>query len=667
MHGVSLAGLCAELSRIQVNLLQRRGAPLLLAREGIQLLREQLPVIGTPSSVSSEISLLVPKLLRVSATVLRFVSDEDVLPALDALDLCAALTKKYTDGGHTGSCINLNDLCSLLRSISSLDDCQTRLLELSEIPAQSNTAASSVSSSLTSTAPVHRFDSFLFPVYQRAMQLWSLPREMPTAISVLSLLGATSRLYGNGFHFPAVSADKNGLLPAKAKIRMEAKMQRCIGARGLLTSLREVNLNRTDAGMCLATMAQTGLYDAEVCNRSCDVLFAQHALLSSQQLCQVLFHLGTLQHRHIHQKYFSSLIEAENCNAEAVRQHVLGLAMLHQPPPNETRLMDGVFLHALRASHAHRRQKCTRDGSSCPSRSPPQEDKCDAQKQNTFSHRARRAIADPLNDNEYVLPPEWYIDIGHGLACLDIRAPKFKLMTARHTRRSIGRLATTERCKLLYALGGMSADQVPPELRPAWHAKIERSVSIVAEKLKDIEPHEGPYVMNALLHCGIQHHPRIPLTPQLGSDDHPVEVLLRTWATVPKERVLELAEQIKPQHLCSTTQKGPSLLAKVATRVAATFGETSREESHRLEPLCVAVEAHSAEMTAEDLIKSLRALLQMGRMGPHQHDAIRQLLANLWRQRYDMERNQLAQCCECVQLCTDLPDAMRLLEFVTSH
>ncbi|KAG5465157.1 hypothetical protein LSCM4_00610 [Leishmania orientalis] len=670
MHAVSLAGLCAELSRIQVDLLQRRGAPLLLAHEGVQLLRDQLPAIELPSHVSSQTFLLVQKLLRSCATVLRFVPDEDVLPALDALNLCATLTAKYDHGFLIGSCRTLNELCSLLRSIGVLADCQARLLGMTEFSSNSNAGAPQMTQSSTmavATTPARRFDSLFLPVYHHAMQLWSVARERPTALSVLSLLEATSRVYGKDFHFPAIGADKNGLLPAKAKIRMEAKMQRCVGARSLLTSLRELDLNRTDAGMCLATMAQTGLYDAEVCNRSCDVLFSQHAMLSSQQVCQVLFHLGTLQHRHIHQKFFSSLVEAENCNAEAMRQHVVGLAMLRQPPPSEARLMNGVFLHALRGPRAHQRQQRSREPPSLSSSSLAQHKTCDGQRQHSLSPRARRALTDPLNDSEYTLPPQWYIDVGHGLTCLGIQHPKYKLMAARQTRRSIGRLTAKERCKLLYALGGMSAEQVPLELRQTWQAKVERSISVTAEKLKDIEPHEGPYVMNALLHCGIRDHPRIPRAPRLESSENPVEVLLRTWATVPKERVLELTEQIKPQHVRHAAQKAPSVLAEVMTRVATAFGQASREESPRLAPLYAAVETHCEDMAAEDLLRTLRAVLLMGGTDPRQHHVVRQLLASLWVRRYDMNEEQLTQCSEWVQPYTDLPDAMRLLQFAASR
>ncbi|KAG5464420.1 hypothetical protein LSCM1_00606 [Leishmania martiniquensis] len=670
MYSVSLAGLCAELSRIQVDLLQRRGAPLLLAREGVQLLRDQLPAIELPSSLNSQTSLLIPKLLRSCATVLRFVPEEDVLPALDALDFCATLTAKYNPGGLFFPGSNLNELCSLLRSISALADCQARLLVLAKLPSTSDAdgrraSRSSTASATTSTARC--FESFLLPVYHQAMQLWSIAREQPTTLSVLSLLEATSRVYGKDFQFPAVAADKNGLLPAKAKLRMEAKMQRCVGARGLLASLRQLDLSRTDAGMCLATMAQTGLYDAEVCNRSCEVLFSQHAILSSQQVCQVIFHLGTLQHRHIHQKFFSSLVEAEKCNAEAVRQHVLGLAMLRQPPPSEARLMKGIFLHALRGPRAYRRQQRGREQFLPASPYVAQHETCDVQQPHSLPPRAHRAVADPLNNDAYTLSPQWFIDVGHGLCCLGIEHPKYKLMAARQTRRSIGRLTAKERCKLLYTLGGVSTEQVPLELREAWHAKVERSIAITAEKLKDIKPHEGPFVMNALLHCGIRDHPRIPRAPRLESSENPVEVLLRTWATVPKEQVLALTEQIKPQHLRYARQRASSVLADVVTRVATVFGQASIEESQRLAPLYAAVEANCADMAAEDLLRTLGALLQISCTDPRQHDSLRRLLASLWGRRYDMDEEQLSQCCDWLQQCTHLPDAMRLLQFAASR
>lgn len=669
-----LSALCSELTRIQVQLLQRQGAPLQLAHEGIQLLRESLPEMELTTSRDAETVKLVPKLLRACATVLRFAPDEDALAALDALDYCATVVYQYSAGGHVERNYNLNDVCSLLRSISTLGDYQNRLLELTEFPSPSTSsgssfaaeraALSSCSNALkemptSSLASGHakRFDMLLGPVYTHAMQLWTLPRETASTLSLLSLIDANSRVHGKSFTFPAVSADQNGLLPIKAKIHMEAKMQRCRGARGLLAALREAEFNRIDAGMSLATMAQTGLYDAEVCNRSCETLYAQHALLSSQQLCQVLFHLGTLQHRHIHQKYFSSLVEPRECNAEAIRQHVLGLAMLRQPPPSETALMNGVFLHALRASHANRRRQPDElSAASSPSSS------------SHVSPRAQRAIQDTLNDNTYALPPQWYIDVGHGLCCLGIQHPKYKLMTARQTRRSIARLTTAERCKLLYAMGGLSAEEVPEDLRSAWRSKIDRSIAITAEKLKDIEPHEGPYVMNALLYCGIRNHPRIPRAPKLASDENPIDVLLRTWSTVPKERVLELTEQIKPQHLRTIKHKGSATtLTTVVARVAEAFNDVTREESYRLEPLCAAVDAHSAEMTVTDTMRTLQALRQMGRTGPRQQEAVRNLLMNLWTRRYDLEGEQLTQCCDCVQHWTEVPEAMQLLQFAASQ
>jgi hypothetical protein len=677
---------CSELTRIQVQLLQRQGAPLLLAHEGVQLLRNTLPEMELTTSHNEETMKLVPKLLRACATVLRFVPDEDALAALDALDYCATVVSQYSDGGHIERNRSLNDVCSLLRSISSLDDCQRRLTELSEVPltsspTSSNTSAAelcssvrsrvSVSSSLTISpstgVSTMRFDALLTPVYTHAMQLWTLPETQATSLSILSLIDANSRVHGRSFTFPAVSADQNGLLPIKAKIHMEAKMQRCRGARGLLAALRETELSRIDAGMTLATMAQTGLYDAEVCNRSCETLYSQHALLSSQQLCQVIFHLGTLQHRHVHQKFFSSLVEPRECNAEAVRQHVMGLAMLRQPPPSETALMNGVFLHALRASHRNRRHQSSDSSCSSSSLCLSHGTRCGS---GHLSPQAQRAIQDPLNEAAVVtLPPQWYIDVGHALCCLGVHHPKYKLMTARQTRRCIGRLSTAERCKLLYAVGGVSVDQVPADLRDAWGSKVGRIIAITAEKLKDIEPHEGPYVMNALLYCGIRNHPRIPRPPKLEANENPIDVLLSTWSTVPKERVLELTEQIKPQHLRTSKHKSgtTTALTNVVARVAEAFHDGPREESHRLEPLCAAIDAHSAEMTVEDTMRTLDAMWQMGHTGPRQQDAVRNLLMNLWTRRYDLDGEQLTRCCDCVQHWTEVPGAMRLLQFASSH
>ncbi|KPA81688.1 hypothetical protein ABB37_03995 [Leptomonas pyrrhocoris] len=677
-----LSAVCSELMRIQVQLLQRQGAPLLLAHEGVQLLRENLPGVELTTSRDAETLKLVPKLLRASSTVLRFVPDEDALAALDALDHCAAVVGQYSAGGHVERNYNLHDVCSLLRSISVLDDCQGRLMELSELsspscfPSSSDGLSPSSRPTRVSTSSSHvsaqtkRFGALLVPVYTHAMQLWTLPRENASTLSILSLIDANSRVHGQSFNFPAISADQNGLLPIKAKIHMEAKMQRCRGARGLLAALRDCAFNRVDAGMSLATMARTGLYDAEVCNRSCETLYAQHALLSSQQLCQVLFHLGTLQHRHIHQKYFSSLVEPRDCNAEAMRQHVLGLAMLRQPPPSETALMNGVFLHALRTTHANRRHRD--DGSSS---SPSFYSHGDGERRHSggrrlshLSPQAQRAIQDPLNDETYTLSPQWYIDVGHGLSCLGIQHPKYKLMVARQTRRSIGCLTTAERCKLLYATGGLSAAQVPVELRAAWKSKVDRSIAITVEKLKDIEPHEGPCVMNALRYCDIREHPRIPRAPKLDLDENPMDVLLRTWSTVPKERVMQLTEQIKPQHLRTSTHKAAATaLTNVVAHVAATFDDVPQEQSHRLEPLCAAVDAHSAEMTVEDTMRTLQALRKMGRTGPRQQEAVRNLLMNLWTRRYDLEGEQLTRCCACVQHWPEVPEAMELLQFAASH
>lgn len=96
-------------------------------------------------------------------------------------------------------------------------------------------------------------------------------------------------------------------------------------------------------------MASTGLYDPVVCDASCSELRANKELVTCQQLCEIVYNLGVLQHRHIHLSSFSNSIDAKKCTAEGVRRHAIGLAMLRQSPHNVKTFMDGIFLHALRA------------------------------------------------------------------------------------------------------------------------------------------------------------------------------------------------------------------------------------------------------------------------------------------------------------------------------
>lgn len=634
----ALSSLSTELSRLQILLLQRDGDPAKHAFEGVQQLRDHLDsIFSTSSSRSTSHSRddvqCTPQLMRSCATIFRFTTTDMVLPVLEALDFCSHLVAEYNAAGSAYSHTNFNEMASLLRSTIALSALQQELRQV-EVPSLLQ------DSSRWRNQPGD-LASLVAPLYDRAMQLWCAPQTRPTTLSALTLIQANSHIYGKGFHFTPVSAEKGGLLPCKSKLQMEAKMQRCVGARKLLAALGDFELNRIDAGMALATMAEVGLYDAEACNRSCGVLFSHHTLLSSQQLCQVVYALGVLQHRHIHQKFFSSLIDPRKCNAEAVRQHILGLAMLQQPPPDREALMDGVFLHGLRAAHAGRQHQ--------PERRRWQQ----------------RLVKEAINSNSYILPPQWYIDVGHALTCLGIYPVKYKLMAARQARRSIASLTTMERCKLLYCLGGVDEKGVAAELQESWKSKVQRTTAIVVEKLKEIDPPEGPYVMNALLFAGVTEHPRIPRIPQLSSDENPIEVLLRTWSTVPKEKVMELTEQIKPQHLGATA--ATSTLTKVVARVAVSCSGSKEEDHYRFDPLCSAVEAHSADMSVDDTLRTIAGLQQIGIAGPRQRNAILHLLANLWIRRYDMKPNQLQQCCHRLERLGHIPEAMEMIQFCASQ
>ncbi|RNF08394.1 hypothetical protein TraAM80_02855 [Trypanosoma rangeli] len=83
-----------------------------------------------------------------------------------------------------------------------------------------------------------------------------------------------------------------GLLPIKSKIQMEAKLHKCPSTRHILNSLREMQLSKLDAGICLSCLAEIGLYDAELCNVCCEVLFSTHALVTCQQFAEVIYSFG---------------------------------------------------------------------------------------------------------------------------------------------------------------------------------------------------------------------------------------------------------------------------------------------------------------------------------------------------------------------------------------
>ncbi|RNF08393.1 hypothetical protein TraAM80_02854 [Trypanosoma rangeli] len=241
----------------------------------------------------------------------------------------------------------------------------------------------------------------------------------------------------------------------------------------------------------------------------------------------------------------------------------MGLAMLQQPPPSERALMDGAFLHALRPTD-------TLEYSSSP---------------------------------EEELSSAWFVSIGRALSCLGIIHYKYRLMLAQTVRRDIVQLTTQQRCQLLYALGGASMGSVLKELRQSWKNKVERTVAVVTDRLRyNVNPSDGPFVMNALLYAGAREHPMIPHQPDLASGENPVEVFLRTWSMCPKESVLHLTEQIRPSHLGGEpTAKLSHVFAVIAKNCSA-----SPFNSYRFGPLYDAVRSHGGDISIEEALGTIR-------------------------------------------------------------
>ncbi|ORC85640.1 uncharacterized protein TM35_000342520 [Trypanosoma theileri] len=588
---------CEELGHLQVRMIRRDGNPTQLVAEAIELIRHNCDIIQ-PQEKNLP---YVPLFLRSCGTLLSRANTD---PAHEALECAARLAESYVDGNHG----DVNESGTVLRSLVLL----------------SRNRENSAKQSGYTTTPL--FVSPIKPLvaasFNNTMQKWQKNQIRPHTSTLLSLLRGSDTVYGENFHFSPVSADITGLLPIKGKVQMEAKVQKCAHSRCILRALRDVQLSKLDAGICLSSMAEMGFYDAELCNACCEVLFSTHALVTSQQFAQIIYSLGILQHRHIHQKFFSSMVEFQKCNAEAVRQHVVGLAMLRQPPPNERSLMDGIFLHALRPT-------------------------------------------DPLEFNsspDDALTPEWYLCVGHALACLDITHFKYRLMMARTLRRCIGNMTTQQRCKMLYSLGNIPLESVPEELKRSWTGKVVRTIGVLTERLRyDVDPSDGPFVMNTLLAVGVHEHPMIPQQPNLESGENPVEVLLRTWATSPKERVLHLTEQIRPRHLGG---EPTATLSHLFTVIASSCGG-SQIDSYRFSPLCDAVSSHVGDMNVEETLSTIAAMQCIG-IGEQYRNVLVTLLENLWRRRGDMTPESQARCCRLMENLGHLDIAVELLEYMAS-
>ncbi|EPY17232.1 hypothetical protein STCU_10746 [Strigomonas culicis] len=175
--------------------------------------------------------------------------------------------------------------------------------------------------------------------------------------------------------------------------------------------------------------------------------------------------------------------------------------------------------------------------------------------------------------------------------------------------------------------------------------------------------------MNALLFCGIRQHRRVPQVRSFRAEENPVDALLQTWAATPREQVLRLAERIETGHFDGSAPS--KMLTNVVRTVAGTLADTSVpvEERHRLAPLCAAVDAHVADMTAQEALGTMEALQQMGVLTGNKV-TYELLLRQLWRDRDELSVEQRQRCFRVLQqvkgaIAVDV--AEELYQFVVSH
>lgn len=678
--------LCKDLSFLQVGLLQRAENPLTIANQALTLLQrysaggEEGDEVFQPSAsagLTSESLPYVPVFLRSCATLLKKVPEQKSVELLENLESVHRVAKQYIEE----RCGDVNEACTVLGAVLQLNDLQRRCYSPSLAPFPSSTERASLAfrNKIPSSSPSSSscsFSNLLRPSYAHAHHQWHQQTTKVHTLSVLSLLKGTAAVHAEGFHFPALNPDQRGLLPVKHRVQMEAKMQRCAGAREILQSLRYMQLNRLDAGMCLTVLAELGFYDAEVCNMACEVLNSAHSMVTSQQLSQIMFSLGILQHRHVYQRFFSSLLNPKQCDAEGIRQHVMGLAMLQQPPHSEKQLMDGIFLHALRGANQEKERKQQRRRNRSQAHEPKRLGS-DPRFPNIHTERSSFGAVNGDRSNRgteflphspssrsplssysssstcYILPYAWYVDVGYSLSCLEISHHKFKLLTARHCRGVLPKMSTSDRCKFLYAMGPVTSDPtVPSEVKESWDQKAGKAFQVAVKMLENIELSEGPQVMHALRYCGVTEHPRLP-PPHLLSNamtekekrENPVEVLLRTWATTPKEYVIHLAEQIDTEQLLSCSapyaeDSAAKQLARVVTTLAKACPSPSPKDQYRFASLCATIEHHVKAFSVEELLTILKGL-QILSLAPYYDETVQQLVDELWRKREEMTEAQV--------------------------
>jgi hypothetical protein len=591
MQKLSFSALSSELTRLSNQFMNREGDPRAIANEAVSYLIANQDHVVAEAKQNLE---AVPKFARACATLIR-----EPLGQTTEMQL-AAILDAYTANGSD----DVNDSAAVL-------------------------SAACVFWQRT-TNPTSVFPSITRAAFQRTLSQWSMDKKKTRTDSIITMLSACNALHGEALTCEPLGEGKMSLLPVKSKLQMEAKLLRLPHARHLLEHLREVSYSRVDAGVCLNTMASSGLYDQAVADTCCAVLHGACPLLSSQQLSQIIFNLGVLQHRHVHQQFFANKIVVAKCTRDALRRVVQGQAMLQMPVTNPKALMDGVFLHALRPSHS----------SGLP--------------EIHFS---------------------WFTDIGFALHMLGLRHHKFMMHTARTVRCDLHKMSQPDLLRLMFALGGEDAANVPQEMRVSWPAKVGKVLAIASMKLEAGVPLQmGPLTVQALRHCGIKDHPMIPnigTAKSAAADDasgfNPVDVLLKTWRGAPSGHVLNLVGQIEHQHFTRPSSQISDVLEVLAQDTGNADGTLSQSDHYKLSTLCDCVELHVLDMPLGAAVRTLRSLVRIG-AGDRYESACRALLNKLWNNRQDLDAAVQLELCQVLErIGARVPLAMELLEFISSQ
>lgn len=632
----SLRTLTAMLTERAQAVTRREGNPAELAEHSKALLFSHLDLLRPPSAAEefSDVS----KLLRACAVLFRHA--EAPLSALPKLAVLADVAAEATTDVNTVTSL----ASSCLTIAQSFSTHSSSMTPLSAPPS-------------TNSADVVALMPIVHTLYRKAVHMMRQRTSFlhtDTSIQLLSCCDAIYHPRSKPFVFRPMGAEMHSLLPVKGKVQMEAKVQKSGEAREMLKRFRTLKLTRVDAGMLLTVMAETGLYDPEVANDCCEVLRSSQSLLSSQQLAQIVYALGVLQHRHVHQKSFAASFDArDHVTADGMKRYALGLACLsmQHPSGSSKQLLDWLFMHGLR-------------------------------------HRE----GDPM-----ALPGTWYTDCAFALACMNVVSPKFMLMTARRSRRRIGQESTHQKLRLIYALGhpqSQMTEDVPPELHSSWY-KVDKTIHVVSELLKtNVSVADGPLVSTALLHCGITSHPLIPNVQLHHKTLNPVQQILQAWTTPLKDDLLpplctasprihsssglrkeeqsttadalKLAEQIRPHHfvVSRTAEEVTSVFSTLAFSAKCRVSRVADQEKFRT--LCDTVEAHLFDLSCADLVVVLRAMQQIG-IADTFHSCVARLLDRLWDVRWQLSASQMDSVCDLLDGLSHMDRAVEILEFASSR